>query len=110
MINKAGLKMLNKLVQLAEANNGHIKLKNEPYMPLTVEILGDNEVSLCHYGTQNGDLMCVPEVIFKLVEDGATTTYYRNDYAGVERWVNCSKFANTWLKNIGDQGYVRMLN
>lgn len=41
----------------------HLKIENEPFMPLTIERLGDAYggqaalYSLCHYYEQNGDLM-----------------------------------------------------
>ena len=56
----------------------HLKIENEPYMPLTIERLGDaygehaGLYSLCHYYEQNGDLMQDPEMCF-IVVDGRTT-------------------------------------
>ena len=104
--------VLNELVRMAEEAGGHIKIKNDPYMPLTVEILEDDQVTLCHYGELNGDLMADPEVIFKLGTDltQAKAIYYRNDYVGYEKYEDCSPFADTWLQNIKEQGYVCMHN
>jgi hypothetical protein len=48
----------------------HLKIMNEPYMPLSVEHIGDayggeaQLYSLAHYYTQNGDLMADPEMCF----------------------------------------------
>jgi hypothetical protein len=56
----------------------HLKIENEPYMPLTIERLGDayggnaGLYSLCHYYEQNGDLMQDPEMCFVFV-DGRTS-------------------------------------
>lgn len=55
----------------------HLEIENEPYMPLTIERLGDAYggdaalYSLCHYYEQNGDLMQDPEMCFVVV-DGRT--------------------------------------
>jgi len=49
----------------------HIKIKNEPWMALVIEDiqeLGPNGfpvISVCHYGEQNGDLVCDPEMLFE---------------------------------------------
>lgn len=56
----------------------HLKIKNRPYLPLTVELLNEgiatvygagNIYSLCHYYEQNGDLMQSPEMCFILVDN-----------------------------------------
>lgn len=61
----------------------HLKIENEPFMPLTIEHIGDayngeaKLYSLCHYYVQLGDLMQDPEVCF-IVVDGRgddTETY-----------------------------------
>ncbi len=55
----------------------HLKIVNEPFMPLTIEKIADDiqtpwgttqQYSLCHYYEQNGDLMQDPEICF-LVAD-----------------------------------------
>lgn len=109
------IEILNELVRMAKEAGGHIKIKNEPYMPLTVELLEDDQVTLCHYGELNGDLMADPEVIFSYSGVGTTSLqakaiYYRNDYAGYEKYEDCTAFADGWLQNIKEQGYVRLHN
>ncbi len=55
----------------------HLKIENEPFMPLTIEKTGEayggeaDLYSLCHYYEQNGDLMQDPEMGFVVV-DGRT--------------------------------------
>jgi hypothetical protein len=100
----------------------HRKIENDPFMPLTVERLeGTPLVSLCHYGEQNGDLMCDPEVVFVVREGRATPVYFRNDYAHVEHatvdghfgdvpvkpWLQKSldSFCRDWWQNIKEQGF-----
>jgi hypothetical protein len=107
-----------------------IKILNEPFMPLCVEFIGNygpsgtgNEcVSFCHYGEQNGDAMRDPEVIFEIVpKDGENYLFaynYRNDYAGFESDVfandtldralanEINAFALLWAENLTEQGFV----
>ncbi len=69
---------------LAKMNSKqHLKIENEPFMPLTIEHIGDaynseaKLYSLCHYYVQLGELMQDPEVCF-IVVDGRgdeTETY-----------------------------------
>jgi hypothetical protein len=60
---------------LLDHMNGHqhLKIINEPFMPLTIEKIGENIdtywgeaslYSLCHYYEQNGDLVQDPEMCF----------------------------------------------
>lgn len=68
------------------------------FMPLSVEDIGrsgegNRLVSLCHYGEQNGDLMCDPDIVFMLHDlpadadargmehlTAAEPVSFRNDY------------------------------
>lgn len=112
-----------------------VRIINEPFMPLCVEDIGPNgdrnrQISICHYGKQNGDPMRDPEMIFSLTiwDDGSTfaePTYFRNDYVGLEQEVyicdengkrthvrtslkrELKSFARTWFKNIKDQGFLK---
>jgi hypothetical protein len=134
-INKSATRVMEKLVKTARANNGHVKIDNDPYMPLSVEVFNDISskyfsVSLCHYGKQCGDLMRDPEMCFVIVpgdcENFYAPYYFRNDYAGVERFAwrrkdgekeefqvspreagDQVKFANMWLRNIKNQGFIK---
>ncbi|RKR80671.1 hypothetical protein BDD43_0803 [Mucilaginibacter gracilis] len=65
--------------RLIDKMNGkqHLKIVNEPYMPLTIEQIGEGIgtpwgdgvlYSLCHYYEQNGDLMQDPEMCFVVVD------------------------------------------
>jgi hypothetical protein len=65
-------------------------------MPLVVEKIGEQQISLCHYGEQNGDAMRDPEVGFlvsrwtsgndsssrSIME--AKPVYFRNDWIARE--------------------------
>jgi hypothetical protein len=120
-INKQARVILEKLLLMAEKNKGYFKLSNDPtYIPVTIEIVGVNQLSLCHYGELNGDLMRDPEMIFYKQNDDWYPIYFRNDWMGIEEF-SCqitneqflienevwqhdqAEFANTWLMNIQQQ-------
>ena len=76
-------------------------------MSISVEILEEEIISICHYGIQNDDSMRDPEMIFKREKDSWIPTYYRNDYIGIEEIEPTEKsqkklavFANQWMLNI----------
>jgi hypothetical protein len=121
-VNQYSQKILSQLWELAATNDGHCKLDKAPntYMPLTVEIIDKHQLSLCHYGEQNGELMRDPEMIFNKNETGDfAPVYFRNDYLGIEEFslridggdIACddalqnehTKFADMWIKNIAIQ-------
>lgn len=123
-------KALSQLGKAATDNGGHIKIENEPYMPLCVEWIGRVPIagfmlpalSLCHYGEQNGDLMRDPDVCFaRCYVKGAETFIpysFRNDYTGTlqEHINDCTinrtgqadlaRFVSDWLENIRLQGFL----
>jgi len=109
-----------------------VRIENPPFMPLVIESLGEpgpnghRALSIAHYGEQNGDAMRDPEICAEVVaENGATKLwpyYFRNDYAGVERWsrvreadgsMTCrpgetrdlESFMEMWDTNIRDLGF-----
>lgn len=124
-------------------NEGYLKIVNDPYMPLTIERIGWNIqtpwgtavlYSLCHYYTQNGDLMQAPEMCFVVVDQRKE---FKSDYdkimvvpymfqqadlgiyeeSAIIENSNLSKFrrsqqkshtefANLWLNNIREQGFL----
>ncbi|MCJ8208127.1 hypothetical protein MUY27_00310 [Mucilaginibacter sp. RS28] len=73
---------------LIDSLNGrdYRKINNEPFMPLSIELIDTGVVtdygegsqySLCHYYEQNGDLMQDPEMCFLMVDNrGETATDY----------------------------------
>jgi hypothetical protein len=121
-INEKSKIVLDKLWEYASKNNGYYKLNNDPtYMSLTIEILCNNQISLCHYGEQNGDLMRDPEMVFwKDENNNYFPFYFRNDYVGFEEFsgeiidnklvINNAEqqedqieFTNIWMENIKHQ-------
>jgi len=98
-------KLLSLLADITDANGGHIKIENDPFMPLSVENIGEIKAgpeirpvySVCHYGEQNGDLMRDPDMEFARITipgeyggDYFIPLSFRNDYMGV-----CQQSVNT---------------
>jgi hypothetical protein len=132
--NKSASKTFDALTRGMNHVGDHKKIENSPFMPLYIEVVdrqGSNSlrISICHYGSQNGDLMHDPEICFIRVPgiDGKgmySPYYYRNDYLGIEQFpvefddngaVKSFKpkmqkdiiaFANQWAKNLREQGFI----
>ena len=119
----------------------HLKIINEPFMPLTIERIGEiywedgSLVSLCHYYEQNGDLLQDPEMCFVVVDqrEKEQTAYekvmivpylYQQANLGIYEESMTFKnnvvdhcdsslqlqhviFANQWLQNIQEQGFLK---
>jgi hypothetical protein len=100
----------------------HIRIVNKPYMPLSVEWVDNDLMSVAHVGEQNGDTMRDPQVIFKISGKEAQPVYCRNDYVGVEhatipddrfgnvqvqpgRQKSLDAFVSTWMNNLREQGF-----
>lgn len=84
-VNQKAKAVMDRLAELAEANGGHVKIDDGAgFMPVSVEWIGCNCLSVAHYGEQNGDLMRDPDMVFWR---GADSKWYpasfRNDYAGI---------------------------
>ena len=118
----------------AAVQENYIRIENEPFMRLVIEVIGGPypngawEVSVAHYGEQNGDAMKDPEVTFLVLPTAAGLAWqplaYENSYAGaydeacrVNRdgtLVICSsramahiaEFVLMWDNNIAEQGFV----
>ena len=115
------MKTVAKILELAAPLTAgfHIRIENEPWMTLVIEDTqerGPNglpAISVAHYGEQNGDAMRDPAICAEVVlENGAAKLwpyYFRNDYAGVERWNrlrDLESFMEMWDGNIQDQGFL----
>lgn len=101
-------------------------------MPLSIEDIGPDgegrrQISICHYGEQNGDPMRDPEMVFAFHDLGtflaAEPVSYRNDYIGIDQecYIYSAEgqrthvrselkqqfkyFAQTWFRNLRAQGF-----
>lgn len=92
----------------------------ESMMPLHIEAVGSNEISIAHYYRQNGDSMADPEMTFRIDHEKGTLeplTYqqdsmgmYQQVYPEPGRWIpklrkDLNRFANQWFHNIEEQRY-----
>ena len=114
--------------------NHYIRLENPPLMRLVIEVIGGPypsgayQLSVAHYGEQNGDAMRDPELTFLVAPTERGLTWkpltYENSYLGcyqVAASVNergeiavmdkhlvreLREFAQMWDHNIKDQGFL----
>lgn len=89
-----------------------VELDTESMMPLTIEKVADNRLSVAHYYEQNMDLMRDPEVVFD-TENGVwrAVEYIQDNLSIYQRDENglpdAQQFAmETWDENLQKQGYV----
>lgn len=94
-----------------------MKFKQECFDDLVLETVGENEYSIAHYYTQNGDRMRDPEITF-MMDDTAQCVYvlsYTQDNMGIyyetedrteEQIEELMEFFDQWLTNIRDQGFI----
>ena len=87
-ISLAAQKTLDRLAALAREAGGATRLDNRPgtYMPLCVEWIAADQLSLAHYGESNGDAMRDPDMVFWYGPDRRWyPVNYRNDWTGTDR-------------------------
>lgn len=77
---------------------------------LTIERVGARRISVAHHYVKRGDLMCDPEVVFR-VRDGVWTpieyTQHPHVYEYDESGLDLDGFLSTWSRNLTRQGFVR---
>ncbi len=108
-----------------------IELVVEGWMPLSIERIGTTAeghslIAMAHTGTQNGDLMVDPEIIFRVDVSNdlhtAEPVTFRNDYVGVNQLVyrdiekstsdvnvrlkaELKTYARSWFRNLKNKGF-----
>ncbi|MGG6240971.1 DUF6908 domain-containing protein [Nodosilinea sp. AN01ver1] len=85
----------------------HLRIENEPFIPLVVERQGD-ELYLTHYLTQNGDMFIDSEMVFRVrgeahIEFKETAV---QSLRGGESRLPDRTFAQMFSKNIVQQGFA----
>ncbi|MEM7063408.1 MAG: strawberry notch C-terminal domain-containing protein [Cyanobacteria bacterium P01_B01_bin.77] len=84
----------------------HLRIENEPYIPLVVERHGD-QLYLTHYLTQNGDMFIDTEMVLGISDRGLLTLQETavqslgGEYRGYDRG-----FAQMFARNINHQGFA----
>ena len=92
----------------------YLQLEANGFDRLVLEKIDNNEYSLAHYSTLNGDAMRDPEITFKVEDKNIIPTSYLNDYVGEYQsyeeikespklLLEIKEFFNDWLKNITEQ-------
>jgi len=98
----------------------YMKIENEPYMPLSLDNLGNNTFSMAHNFIQNGDLIPDPDMEIRIIPElkmvealaiQHSTGYYRRVYVDEKRFYPQEKkdqnsFLNMWTKNLLNQGFA----
>jgi len=112
----------------------YLRIENPPFIRLVIEVIGGPypnrayEVSVAHYGEQNGDAMRDPEITFLVVPSAEGTTWtpltFENSYLGAYQVVaevgreglikakqsramnDLRNFANKWDLNLKQQGFM----
>ena len=103
-----------------------VKLANGSYMPLSIERIAPNLVTVSHTYVLNGDLMFDPEVVFFTGYDGWVPVEYTQDpYIRRQSYVKFSadgktithinkrmqadltSFVNTWGRNLQAQRWMK---
>ena len=90
----------------------HLRIENEPYLPLTVEahtVGNDRLLYLTHYREQNGDLIHDGEMVFGIKQSGhlqLKETAVQNGFTGGELRGYDREFAAIFSKNILEQGFA----
>lgn len=113
------------------AGDFHLRLENDPWLPLVIERHGD-EVSVTHYVIQNGDALRDPEMVFSISDWAHLSTNFQGwvpkstEPGGFGRayptaalvsgrvvgWYparmkEAFAFARMWAKNLREQGFVK---
>lgn len=109
---------LHKLApELFEGTYTYMKFKQDGFDDLVLETIGENEYSIAHYYTQNGDRMRDPEITFML-DDTQRCIYalsYTQDNMGIyyetgdrteEQMEDLMGFFDQWMANIKEQGFT----
>ena len=110
----------NLLEEFLKSEDFAIRIKREPFMPLTIERQG-SRVTLTHYFKQNGDLVPDPDMEFEMIANHTwspvaiqfATGHYRRamEIREGQQFVNTReireqiKFFGMWARNLIDQGF-----
>ena len=76
---------------------------------LTIEKVGRTKLSVAHHYVQRGDLMCNPEIVFR-IEDGVWTPIRFTQHPHIHRYdpdgLAIDAFVQQWGDNLRNQGFV----
>ncbi len=102
LLHQAGL-----AASLLKGEGFHLKVENEPYIPLSIERQGQ-ELYLTHFlKDRSGELFIDAEMVFNISHNGQlslTETAVQNPLTGGEYRSNDQQFGKTFSKNLLEQG------
>jgi len=104
------------------------KVVNEPYMPLSMDVLNDNQygrvISIAHNFIQNGDVMADPDmqILVSFKKQTAQAMTFQNDGLGIYQEClffeygkllvrlkllkDLNRFLDSWTENLIEQGFA----
>ncbi|MBO4898620.1 MAG: DEAD/DEAH box helicase family protein [Clostridia bacterium] len=100
--------------RVLEGNVIYALYESKNFMPIHINKLSANTMSISHTYEQNGDLMYDPEMVFEIdFENKALKPLeYRQDNMGIHQIAGenaaaqeLSSFARQWFDNVGNQGF-----
>lgn len=97
------------LTPVLEAEDFHLRIEHDPYIPLVIERHG-NQLYLTHYLEQNGDTFIDTEMVFRIQENHTLKleeTAVQNPLRGGEHRSCDRSFAKLFSQNILDQGFAQ---
>jgi hypothetical protein len=101
----------------------HVRFERRSFMPLVIEKVAADLISIAHYGELNGDAMRDPEMTFRIRGDRWLPASFENSYAGIYQQVfvqgskgqeldyprllrELTSLAAMWARNMEGQGWL----
>lgn len=101
----------------------HLKLTNEPYQDLVIEVPHPRQISVAHYYEQNGDLVPDPDLVCwieqgvwypvrfqnSLIHSNAVASWHANGDVlqyYPQQQMDLASFAYTWARNLSRQRWL----
>lgn len=88
----------------------HYTIERDVYEDLTIEMVGEDRLSVSQHYTQQGDLMRDPEIVFETSGDEWTAVMFQQDPTVFKRdedgLPTVEHFAESWSENLRKQGFV----
>ena len=91
------------------AVNESYTIEVEGYEDLTIEKIGTDRLSVAHHYIQRGDLMCDPEIVFRVKDDKwipVRFTQHPRVHLHDPEGIEVEEFVTQWNENLRGQGFV----
>lgn len=95
---------------MAVGDHIEIERDGDALMPLVIEKIGTDRLSVAHYYTQMGDLMSDPEIVFH-IDNGVWTPVRYTQHPHIHQYdesglSDVKQFAKQWSRKLKRQGFV----